>query len=192
MSEVQQITLNFGFEPAPQEPPKKAVEMPVIVIMQDEKQVSFEPPKKRGRKKREKKWEPVNPGKRGRKSFKEIAAQVDLIEIPEDEILFQKQYYSMGDVCDMFKMNQSHIRIWTREFEKYFGLKKNKKGDRFFRPEDVKTVHLIYHLLRQRKYTMDGAKEYMRQKKGKVEEQFNVVQSMQKLKSFLLELKANL
>jgi DNA-binding transcriptional MerR regulator len=149
-------------------------------------------PKKRGRKKKERTWEPKNPGKRGRKSFKEITAEADLVEIPPDEELKKKQYYAIGDVANMFRMNQSLIRLWTNEFDKYFDLKKNKKGDRFFRPEDVKTLYLIYHLIRQRKYTMDGAKDYLKTQKSKAEEQFAMIQSLNKLKDFLLEIKASL
>ena len=76
---------------------------------------------------------------RGRKSLKEMGMNADLVEIPEDEILFQKQYYSIGDVATMFKENTSLIRYWENEFS-ILKPKKNKKGDRFFRPEDVKNL----------------------------------------------------
>src|SRR5258707_1822025 len=71
---------------------------------------------------------------RGRKSLKEMVAGADLIEIPEDEILFQKMYYSIGTVAEMFKVNQSLIRFWENEFD-VLKPKKNRKGDRLFRPE---------------------------------------------------------
>jgi hypothetical protein len=61
-----------------------------------------------------------------------------------------------------------------------------------FRPEDVKNLQLIYHLLRDRKYTIDGAKEYIKGNKKKADTQLQLTQSLQKFKSFLLELKANL
>ena len=128
--------------------------------------------------------------KRGRKSLKEMGIDADLIEIPEDEILFKKQYYSIGDVAAMFKENTSLIRYWENEFS-ILKPKKNKKGDRFFRPEDVKNLKMIYHLLRERKYTIDGAKEFLKNNKaagGKHE----MLESLQKIKSFLLELKSNL
>jgi len=128
--------------------------------------------------------------KRGRKSLKEMGIDADLIEIPDDEILFKKQYYSIGDVAAMFKENTSLIRYWENEFS-ILKPKKNKKGDRFFRPEDVKNLKMIYHLLRERKYTIDGAKEFLKNNKaagGKHE----MIESLQKIKSFLLELKNNL
>ena len=128
--------------------------------------------------------------KRGRKSLKEMGIDADLIEIPEDEILFKKQYYSIGDVAAMFKENTSLIRYWENEFS-ILKPKKNKKGDRFFRPEDVKNLKMIYHLLRERKYTIDGAKEFLKNNKA-AGERHEMIESLQKIKSFLLELKNNL
>jgi DNA-binding transcriptional MerR regulator len=132
----------------------------------------------------------ITTGKRGRRSLKEADSKVDLIEIPEDEILFQKQYYSIGEVAAMFKENQSLIRYWETEFD-ILQPRKNRKGDRFFRPVDIKNLVLIYDLLRRRKFTIEGAKDYLKKNK-KAEEKFAMIQSLQKIKGFLLELKANL
>ena len=126
---------------------------------------------------------------RGRKNLKDIVDN-DSIEIPEDEILFKKSYYSIGDVSKMFNENASLIRYWENEFD-ILKPKKNAKGDRFFRPEDVKNLKLIHHLLRQRKYTIEGAKEFLRSNKT-ASEKFEMIRSLQKLKSFLNELKASL
>ena len=127
---------------------------------------------------------------RGRMSLKDMDAGVDLIEIPEDDILFQKMYYPIGTVSDMFKVNQSLIRFWENEFD-ILKPKKNGKGDRLFRPEDVKNLKLIYHLLRERKYTIEGAKDFLKNNK-KAEQKFAMIESLKKLKGFLNELKANL
>ncbi len=129
-------------------------------------------------------------GTRGRRSVKENSAAADLIEIPDDEELFKKQYYSMGEVTAMFNENHSLIRYWESEFD-ILNPKKNGKGDRFFRPVDIKNLHLIYDLLRRRKYTIEGAREYLKNHKS-AEQKFAAVQSLQKIKSFFLELKANL
>jgi DNA-binding transcriptional MerR regulator len=129
--------------------------------------------------------------KRGRKSFKEIDAEVDLIEIPEDEILFQKQYYPISEVAKWFRVNTSLLRFWENEFD-VLKPRKNRKGDRLFRPEDVKNLQLIYQLLRQRKYTIEGAKEYIKTHKKKADIQLQLTNTLQKFKSFLLDLKANL
>lgn len=126
---------------------------------------------------------------RGRKSLKNVV-DADAIEIPEDEILFKKSYYSIGDVATMFNENASLIRYWENEFD-ILKPKKNAKGDRFFRPEDVKNLKLIHHLLRQRKYTIEGAKEFLKSNKTAAQK-FEMIKSLEKLKSFLLELKASL
>jgi len=127
---------------------------------------------------------------RGRKSIKEFHTEVNDLEIPEDEILFQKQYYSIGDVAAMFKENTSLIRYWENEFS-ILKPKKNKKGDRFFRPEDIKNLKMIYHLLRERKYTIEGAKEFIKKNKA-AGEKHEMIESLEKIKSFLIELKNNL
>jgi len=146
----------------------------------------------RGRKPKAASSLPKQPGKRGRKSFKEMNAEVDLINIPDDEVLFQKQYYSIGEVAEMFHVNYSLLRLWANEFDGFLQPKKNRKGDRFFRPVDVKNIHMIYHLLREKKYTMEGAKDYIKNQKKKADQQFEITVSLQKLKAFLLELKANM
>jgi DNA-binding transcriptional MerR regulator len=115
---------------------------------------------------------------------------VDLVEVPDDEILFQKRYYSIGAVSAMFKVNVSLIRFWENEFD-ILKPKKNGKGDRLFRPEDVKNLQLIYHLLREKKYTIEGARDFLKKNK-KNSETFVVIESLKKTKAFLLQLKANL
>ncbi len=127
---------------------------------------------------------------RGRKSIRQISEEADLIQIPEDEVLFQKHYYTMGEVADMFRVNQSLLRFWEAEFS-ILQPKKNKKGDRYFRPVDIKNLHLIYHLLRQRKYTIEGAKDFLK-KNARAEEKFETIKKLEEVKRFLLEMKANL
>lgn len=127
---------------------------------------------------------------RGRKALKDIQAEVDQIEIPEDEILMQKQYYSIGEVAGMFKVNTSLIRYWENEFD-ILEPRKNRKGDRFFKPSDIKNLQLIHDLLRRRKFTIEGAKEYIK-KNRRAQEQFEMIESLRRLRAFLLELKASL
>lgn len=179
MKSAEQITFNFQNE-APVKKQEKEVSTPTAEQ------------KKPGRKPKD----PATaikklPSKRGRKSLKEIETEADLIDIPPDEILFQKQYYSMGEVSGMFRINLSLLRFWEKEFD-IIKPKKNKKGDRFFRPVDVKNLQLIHHLLRHRKFTVEGAKDYLKKHGQVADKQFEIVQSLEKLKGFLLELKANL
>jgi DNA-binding transcriptional MerR regulator len=127
---------------------------------------------------------------RGRKALKDFEADAGQVEVPVDEILFQKQYYSIGEVASMFKVNTSLIRYWENEFD-IIEPRKNRKGDRFFKPIDVKNLQMIYDLLRRRKFTIEGAKDYIRKNK-QAREKYELIQSLQKLKAFLLEVKANL
>jgi len=127
---------------------------------------------------------------RGRLSLKEVHLNADLIQIPPDDELFKKQYYSIGEVAKWFRLNQSLIRYWETEFD-ILQPRKNRKGDRFFRPVDVKNLVLIHDLLRRRKFTIEGAKEFLKKTRN-AEEKFAMIQSLQKIKSFLNELKAGL
>jgi DNA-binding transcriptional MerR regulator len=168
---LSQISFDFGDDMPKKEPPQKKVKKAVRKKPTIQEQIK---PK----------------STRGRKSLKDYNAVPDAISIPEDEILFQKQYYSIGDVSAMFKENNSLIRYWENEFD-ILKPKKNKKGDRYFRPEDVKNLKMIYHLLRERKYTIEGAKEFLKNNKS-AGEKHEMIESLQKIKSFLLELKSNL
>ncbi len=130
-------------------------------------------------------------GKRGRKSFKDMDSEADLIEIPEDEILQQKLYYSISEVACWFKVNTSLLRYWENEFD-ILQPRKTRKGDRLFRVEDIKNLQLIYFLLRQRKFSIDGAKNYLKNNKQEADKQVRISESLTRFKSFLLEMKANL
>jgi DNA-binding transcriptional MerR regulator len=127
---------------------------------------------------------------RGRHPISQFQADVLLINIPDDEILFSKQYYPISEVAAMFNVKVSLLRFWENEFD-ILKPRKNRKGDRLFRPEDVKNLKLIYFLLRERKYTIEGAKMFI--KKGKnVNEKFAAIESLKKIKGMLMELKAGL
>ena len=112
------------------------------------------------------------------------------LNIPEDKELDSKQYYPISEVANMFNVNISLLRFWEKEFS-ILKPRKNKKGDRLFRPEDIRNLKLIYFLLKEKKYTIKGAKEYL--KKGKkAEDKFDTVEVLKNIKAMLLELKAGL
>lgn len=130
-------------------------------------------------------------GKRGRKSFKEMDTEIDLIDVPEEEVLRQKLYYSISEVAGWFKVNTSLLRYWENEFD-ILQPRKTRKGDRLFRVEDIKNLQLIYFLLRQRKFSIDGAKNYLKNNKKEADTQIRLMESLTRFKSFLLEMKTNL
>lgn len=182
---LKQSSFNFDFEPeeiTPKAVPEiQQAETAVEEIREVEIPVAV---------KEHSKDEHPRKSSRGRMKLSEMKAEADKIDIPDDKILFEKSYYSIGAVSEMFKVNQSLIRYWENEFS-ILKPKKNKKGDRYFRPEDVKNLKLIYQLLRERKYTIEGAREFLKKNKN-AEEKFELVESLKGIKSFLNELKANL
>jgi DNA-binding transcriptional MerR regulator len=129
--------------------------------------------------------------KRGRKSFKEMDSEADLVDVPEDSILKQKLYYSISEVASWFKVNTSLLRYWENEFD-ILQPRKTRKGDRLFRVEDIKNLQVIYYLLRQRKFSIDGARNYLKNNKQEVDTQVKLMEALNRFKSFLLELKTSL
>lgn len=134
--------------------------------------------------------EPLKKSIRGRKSIKEMDLESARIEIPADDQLYSKQYYAIGEVAAMFQVNASLLRYWESEFD-LLKPRKNKKGDRFFRPDDIKHLKMIHHLLREKKYTIEGARAFLK-KSGKRNEQFEAIESLRNIRAFLLELRAGL
>jgi DNA-binding transcriptional MerR regulator len=100
----------------------------------------------------------------------------------------KKFYFSMGEVCDMFDVAPSLVRYWHSEFPEIRPLK-NKKGNRLFRPQDVETIKLIYHLLKERGFTIQGAKDYLKDQKKISKSDFELIESLKKLRSQLVALK---
>ena len=129
--------------------------------------------------------------KRGRKSYKEVFTEIDLIDVPDDETLQKKLYYPIGEVATWFRVTTSQIRFWENEFD-ILQPRKTRKGDRLFRAEDVKNLKLIYYLLRNKKLSIEGAKEYLKTNQHKASANHQLIESLTKFKSFLLELKVNL
>mgnify|MGYP003335407154 CR=1 FL=1 len=133
---------------------------------------------------------PKKKSTRGRKSLKNAHADLALVNIPEDEKLFERQYYSIGEVAGMFGVNTSLIRYWANEFE-MIKPRKNRKGDRHFRPADIKSLLLIHDLLRRKKLTIEGAKEFLKNNK-KAQEKHELVQSLRKIRTLFQEIKSRL
>jgi DNA-binding transcriptional MerR regulator len=179
---------------AKQLPVTEAVEPPSIIFRDDNISVKIKPKVivQQPLISKSKEVVAVKPkSKRGRKSYKEIDAELDLVEVPEEEVLNQKLYYSITEVARWFKVNASLLRYWENEFD-ILKPRKNRKGDRLFRPEDIKNLQVIYYLLRNRKFSLEGAKKYLRNHRQQADVNVQLAQSLTKFRSFLLELKANL
>jgi len=76
----------------------------------------------------------------------------------------KKMYYGIGEVAEAFDVNASLIRFWEKEFD-ILRPKKNAKGNRKFTPEDIKNLELIYHLVKERGFTLEGAKIHLKEQK---------------------------
>ena len=97
-------------------------------------------------------------------------------------------YYTMGEVATMFDVNQSLLRFYEKEFD-ILQPKKNKKGNRLFTPEDLENLKIIYHLVKEKGFTLQGAKEYLKNNKNVETDRQKVIDSLVKIKSFLQQLK---
>ena len=102
-----------------------------------------------------------------------------------------KLYYSIGEVSKILEISTSKIRFWEKEFE-ILNPKKNKKGNRRFTNNDLKKIKLIHHLLKEKKYTINGAKKKIQNNYEKIERNYEVIENLKKLKSELLEIRKNL
>lgn len=102
-----------------------------------------------------------------------------------------KLYYSMGEVAEMFGVNQSQIRFYEKEFE-ILKPKKNRKGNRLFRNEDVENLKIIFNLVKDKGYTLQGAKDYLKNNHKEAQERQKIIESLENMRSFLLEVKKSL
>ena len=111
--------------------------------------------------------------------------------MPYKERDISKLYYTMGEVTQMFDVNASQIRFYEKEFD-VLQPKKNKKGNRLFTPEDVENLKIIFSLVKDKGFTLHGAKDYLKQNKSEIKENQKVIDSLERLKQFLLEVKEQL
>lgn len=111
--------------------------------------------------------------------------------MPYKEKETEKLFYSIGEVARMFKVNTSLIRFWEKQFD-ILRPKKNKKGNRLFTKEDLGNLHIIYHLVKERGFKLDGAKRKLKQNKEEVVQGVEIVRSLKRVREFLVEMKEQL
>ncbi|MBQ4821584.1 MerR family transcriptional regulator [Aquimarina sp. MMG016] len=103
----------------------------------------------------------------------------------------KKMYYGIGEVADAFNVNTSLIRFWEKEFD-ILKPKKNAKGNRKFTPEDIKNLELIYHLVKERGFTLEGAKIHLKEQKQETLDSFDIIRKLEAIKGQLLKIKEQL
>jgi len=107
------------------------------------------------------------------------------IELPD------KRYYGIGEVATAFNVNTSLVRFWEKEFD-VLKPKKNAKGNRKFTPEDIKNLELIYYLVKERGFTLDGAKTHLKENKQKTLNHFEIIRKLETVKAELQKIKDHL
>ena len=112
-------------------------------------------------------------------------------KVPDNELT--KLYYAIGEVADMFSVNTSLIRFWEKEFD-IITPKKNKKGNRLFTPKDIQNFNKIYHLVKVRGFTLEGAKKALKsnapQETASAAESTGVVEKLEEIRDRLLKMKS--
>ena len=103
----------------------------------------------------------------------------------------EKRYYGIGELAKAFDVNASLIRFWDKEFDT-LNPKKNAKGNRKFSPDDVKNLSLIYHLVKERGFTLEGAKTHLKEGQKKTLDKYDIISKLEGIKAELTTIKNNL
>ena len=111
--------------------------------------------------------------------------------MPYKEKPIEKLYYSIGEVAQSLDVNVSLIRFWEKQFD-ILQPKKNKKGNRMFTAADFENLKLIYHLVKVRGFTLEGAKNKLVENREDTINNFEIVSRLKEIRSFLVELKEEL
>ena len=107
------------------------------------------------------------------------------------ELSKDKLYFSIGEIADAFGVNASLVRFWDKEFD-ILKPKKNAKGNRMFSQEDVKNLQLIYHLVKERGFTLEGAKTHLKEGQKKTLDKYEIISKLEGIKEQLQQIKAEM
>jgi DNA-binding transcriptional MerR regulator len=111
--------------------------------------------------------------------------------MPYKEKLIEKLFYKIGEVAEIFKVNVSLIRFWEKEFD-ILKPKKNKKGNRLFTKKDVDNLTIIYHLVKERGFTLEGANQKLKENKSDTIDNIEIVNHLKDIRGFLVKLREEL
>lgn len=102
-----------------------------------------------------------------------------------------KMYYGIGEVAKAFGVNTSLIRFWEKEFDE-IRPKKNSRGNRKFTRDDIRNLQLIYHLVKERGFTLEGAKIHLKEERQQSMDRFEIIGKLQKVRAELIRIKETL
>ena len=111
--------------------------------------------------------------------------------MPYKEKQIEKLFYPIGEVAQMFEVSVSAIRYWEKEFD-ILKPKKNKKGNRMFTKKDVDNLRIIYHLTKERGFTLEGAKKKLRENKADTIDNVEIINHLKNIRQFLVEFREEL
>ena len=103
----------------------------------------------------------------------------------------EKLFYSIGEVAQMYGVNVSLIRFWENEFD-ILKPKKNKKGNRMFTKTDLGNLEVIFHLVKERGFTLDGAKKKLKENKKDTIDNISIIKNLKEIRTFLVDLRKEL
>lgn len=103
----------------------------------------------------------------------------------------EKKYFTIGEVAKELGVATSLIRFWETQFD-FIRPKKNKKGNRKFTQDDLKKIKLVYHLVKVKGYTLQGAQDHIRESKNSISDNAEMIESLKKIKKFLNDIKNQL
>ena len=109
----------------------------------------------------------------------------------EEEESASKLYYSMGEVTTLLNLAPSLLRFWEKEFD-VLTPKKNKKVNRLYTKADIETIRLIYFLTKEKGFTLQGAKEKIKSERVPAEKNMIILESLNKVRQFLVEIREEL
>ena len=98
-----------------------------------------------------------------------------------------KLYYGIGEVSKAFNVNASLIRYWEKEFDE-LKPKKNSKGTRRYSSIDIEKLQIIHHLVKEKGYTLEGAKDQLKI----LNKNFEIIKKLEKIKANLINIKREL
>lgn len=99
----------------------------------------------------------------------------------------EKKYYTIGEVADIFGVATSLIRFWEGQFDN-IKPKKNKGGARRYMKDDIEQIRMIYHLVKEKGYTLQGAKEAL-ENQVNIKDSIDAIDRLKKVREFLITLK---
>ncbi len=111
--------------------------------------------------------------------------------VPYKEKTIEKKYYSIGEVAKMFDVSASLIRFWEEEFD-IICPKKSKKGHRMFSKDDIDSIRLVYHLVKEKGYTLNGARDAIQGNRKNIEKSMRAIEKLKEIRSFLSDLRDQL